>query len=491
MNDVSAKIERMRNRATKLVRKKDYQNALLVITCMADVLYQYNQEYVDLDLESKLSEIQQALDDRETMETGDFPRNKKDKIVFYDGFGLDVRGLAFIYLKALTQTEYQIVYIVRDKRKDAIPTIRALLERFKAEIIYIPQLALIDEYRYLVSVMNEARPRAGFLYTAPSDVSGVMAFMHEKDQCIRYQINLTDHAFWLGRNAFDYCIEFRDYGAGVSHYYRDIPQEKIIKLPYYPYIDGTKEFEGFPFTVGEGELVLFSGGALYKTFDGKKNFYYQMVDTFLKDFEKIKFWYAGQGDDRELIRLANRYPNRVFHTAERKDLFQIMQHVDLYLNTYPLGGGLMIQYAAAAGKVPLSLKQDEATGAMIEQREVKFEFYRFEELQSEMKKLIFDREYRERQGEEIKNMVTTEGQFQNALKQIVTNQSSPYAISYRKPSVDAFQKIYYDRFREADVYKIVANPKYFGLLKFFPTWFANGVVHRGGAMLFKIFRYRS
>ena len=231
--------------------------------------------------------------------------------------------------------------------------------------------------------------------------------------------------------------------------------------------------------VAEDELILFSGGALYKTFDGKDNFYYQMVDTILKDYKKIKFWYAGQGDDRELVRLMKRYPDRVFHTAERKDLFQIMAHVDLYLDTYPVGGGLMIQYAAAAGKIPLSLRRGEESGGVIEQREVLFEFDSFEELHNEIEKLIFDRLYREKQGEKIKNSIVTEKQFQSALEKIVTSQSSPYAVSYRKPNVDTFRKIYYERFEKSDVHKIIARPQYFGLMKFFPTCFADGLVIKG------------
>lgn len=63
----------------------------------------------------------------------------------------------------------------------------------------------------------------------------------------RYQINLTDHAFWLGAHAFDYVLEFRDFGANVSRQYHHIAPHKILKQPYYPYIDRTLSFQGFPF----------------------------------------------------------------------------------------------------------------------------------------------------------------------------------------------------------------------------------------------------
>lgn len=57
---------------------------------------------------------------------------------------------------------------------------------------------------------------------------------------------MTDHAFWLGRFAFDYCIEFRVYGYNISIQKRKIEKEKILMLPYYPVIRKEK-YQGLPF----------------------------------------------------------------------------------------------------------------------------------------------------------------------------------------------------------------------------------------------------
>lgn len=75
-----------------------------------------------------------------------------------------------------------------------------------------------------------------------------------------------DHAFWLGRNAFDYCLEFRDFGANLSRQYRHIPIQKLLKQPYYPLADPTIPYGGPPFERADGD-VIFSGGTLYKTLD--------------------------------------------------------------------------------------------------------------------------------------------------------------------------------------------------------------------------------
>lgn len=41
-------------------------------------------------------------------------------------------------------------------------------------------------------------------YTTPNDVAGALVFNRFKDLVTRIQIDLTDHAFWLGINSVDY-----------------------------------------------------------------------------------------------------------------------------------------------------------------------------------------------------------------------------------------------------------------------------------------------
>lgn len=213
----------------------------------------------------------------------------------------------------------------------------------------------------------------------------------------RYVVNLTDHAYWLGARAIDKCIEFRDYGASISSEYRGIPREKIVKLPFYPKIV-PQEFQGFPFPVKDGQQVVFSGGALYKTF-GEGNKYYEIVDYILASHSDVIFWYAGGGDDSELKKCMERYPGRVYHTPERPDLFQLLQHVSFYLSTYPLCGGLMYQYAAAAGIEPVTLRRDDCNdGFLLHQDELHVIFDTMEELKQEIDRVLTDEVYRKARG---------------------------------------------------------------------------------------------
>ncbi len=163
-----------------------------------------------------------------------------------------------------------------------------------------------------------------FLYITPYDVASIMAFISWAGIVERYQINLTDHAFWLGARTFDYSLEFRDYGGYISKNYRGIDGEKIFVQPYYPKINDDTEFQGFPFEKNDNDFVIFSGGSIYKTID-KDMTYYKMVDRILSENPNVIFWFTSQPNarfDYGMDELKNRYPTRVYHTSERSDLFQ-------------------------------------------------------------------------------------------------------------------------------------------------------------------------
>ena len=121
------------------------------------------------------------------------------------------------------------------------------------------RISYVNHIAKLAEIIKKTRPAYLFLYTMSYDVAAIVVFS-AINIARKFQINLTDHAYWLGRDCFDYCIEFRDYGATISHRFRKIDSEKLIKIPFYPYVDYEAEFLGFPFE--SQNKVIFSGGAL-------------------------------------------------------------------------------------------------------------------------------------------------------------------------------------------------------------------------------------
>lgn len=432
MVEYKIRIERTKKQIKKNILLHNFEAALAMISSLADSLYYSNQYYTDNDLENYLLIIQEQLkpDLKHCIEEKDQAR--KNTVLFYDGFGLNQRGLAYIYLHALSRFGYRLVYVVNKNLISNIPDIVALIDSCGGRIEGIDCSACCTHYKKLYELFYRYNPFSAFLYTTPYDVAGVMAFNQMKGVVNRYQINLTDHAFWLGVNAFDYCLEFRNYGACLSHQYRGIALEKLLYQPFYPVINTNISFQGFPFEKKDGNFVLFSGGFLYKTIDDDL-IYYRIIEYLLLKYPQIVFWYAGYGNNKELepLRdLLSKFPQRVFYTVERKDLFQILENVDMYINTYPVGGGLMIQYSAMAGKPPFSFSKtgnncDILFGVntlQVEATDID-EFVRF--IDDYMNKRAYQGEYIER----LKSSVISAKEFTENLWCIMTKRISAYAVS--------------------------------------------------------------
>ncbi len=471
--DIDKKINIIRQKILKTAQKKQYESALLLIKCLANILFGYNQYYTDDFLEEQMQSLQEEL-----LKTMNKPLrvvpNRKTSIFFYDGVGVD-DGLELIYIKGLLTADNHVVYLVRETAKGHFPILQSWLQRYDAEIIYMPSgLSILEEYQYIYDVQNRSDIAAGFLYALPYDVSGVMAFMSAKGRYIRYRIDFVDHAYWLGGiRAFDYCIEFRDFGAMISRYFRKIPKESIIMLPYYPYIDKKKEFAGFPFPIKEDDFIIFSGGTLYKTIDDKENLYYKMVEFCLHEFEHTKFWYSGSGEESdavELKKLQQKYTGRVFWSEQgRTDLYQVLRHVDLYLNTYPVGGGLMLQYAVIAGRVPLIFTRTIESRTLINQEKLGIEFNDFEAWKEEVKKLILDEDYRKNKEKKVANSCIDSDNFEKNLLKILKEQKTRYEASYIElEGLEEIKKAYRDRFGKWGIEDIVGKDRYIPLIKVCP-----------------------
>ena len=465
-------IKKYKKSANKCIKKEKYELALEMISNAAKLIGSSNIEYKDENLEGMIENISLKLD-LNTM-------NKKfisNTIIFYDGFGENTRGLAEIYLMSLVKIK-SIVYVTYKDRKDKIPGLINLLNKNNSKIEYINRSKsnYLEQIYQLNSIINKYNPSDFIFYSFPSDVVATTVLYSYEKVFTRYQINLTDHAFWLGANCIDYCIEFRNYGAYISNKYRGIPESKIVKLPYYPMIHSEKDFEGFPFMVEKNKKIVFSGGSLYKTI-GDNNKYYKMVKKLLEQNENMIFWYAGRGDATELNKVIKKFPNRVFHTNERNDLFQVLKKSCFYLSTYPICGGLMFQFAAKAGCVPITLKYDDCSDEfLINQNNANIEFKNEKLLYEECKKLLCDDKYREKRSIEIEKTVISENDFYINLKNIINCKSSKYEVQYVPVNTDNFKLEYLKRLKKTDVNITLANKSNLkGALYVTPLRFVLGV----------------
>lgn len=305
--ELSYVLRRLKKISEQAVRQKKWELFIEAGRAYCSIQFQINQQYCDDDYEQILLEAAHVL--KETVGLYKKRESNAHCILFYDGFGLDTRGIALIYLKALCQLGYKVIYVTVKKAVGKQPQICDILNSASAEIIYLNTKSQFDYILQLTSTFQNYKPLHAFFYTHPHDVAGALSFTMLEGIVSRYQINLTDHAFWIGKNSFDYCLEFRNYGASISYRNRRIDKKKLILLPYYPYINYDELFAGFPFEKEE-KKVIFSGGSLYKTL-GEGNLFYKIVDELLQKTDNTVFLYAGAGDTSQLDILKGKYPDRV------------------------------------------------------------------------------------------------------------------------------------------------------------------------------------
>lgn len=463
-------LNKLRFIAVKASNKKENETVLEACAAYGSILYNWNQYYRDDTIENAIESVSNNIALPNIVKWDKKSNNKK--VIFYDNFGLDTRGLVLIYLRALGKLGYNIVYVTVPGSESRQPEVQKLCKLYSIKRAFFENNSLSNKVLSLVNIFNEEKPRTAFFYSTPDDSAGDAAFCAYKGIVDRFQINLTDHAFWLGTKAFDYCLEFRDYGFQLSLNERGIPSEKLVILPYNPYFDKEAEFQGWPEGINNRK-VIFSGGAIYKTLGDVENRFYKIVEGLLNRNSDAVFLYAGSGDDTELLKLASKFNNRVFHINERKDLFQLMQNSRVYLNTFPMLGGLMSQYAAISGRVPLTLQLEEngcESGILLNQGQSGMEFKTVEEVIEEGTRLLKDDKYWALTAEQIKKHVITDEDFKNQLNSAITDYKTIFEpIKNWKVNNVSFQRGYINRWN-FDKYcgaALIGNNK---LLKYFPCF---------------------
>lgn len=444
---IDPQFDGMRFTIARFIRRGDISNATKVIIKVGLQFLQYNQFLRDETIESALRVLCNTMNE---MYPDDLAPYTPDEncILFYDGICYDTRGLACIYLKALADLGYKILYITPAYAKGTTPTIMKILENAptKPEIVYIDyidQQSPSDYIHEVCQTVQKHRPAQGFLYIDSINAVGVLAFMRLKGLLTRYFLDLGDHTYYMGTEAFDVSLD-RNWGASVGHWYRRIPQEKFMRHFMYPFFDKDIPFQGYPFERKSGDFVVFSGGMVYKTVDDEMT-YYKIVAWILQEFPQVKFWYASKDDGSGLHWLMETFPGRVFHTAERSDLFQIMENIDMYLSTYPFWGNLMMQYSAMAGKAPLSLRTTSGASEEIlfNQDSLGIIADTVVAFQTLIHRYISDPKYRDDLNAVVKENVPSPELFRKNLEHILKTNSSAYELDIHPVDLTGMQKWFF------------------------------------------------
>ncbi|MBQ4068846.1 MAG: hypothetical protein IJC76_06305 [Lachnospiraceae bacterium] len=436
---------RLKNIVEKEYKKKDYEKVLLHISILSNYMYKYNLVYADKRLDEILMNIGNKYKNIKKYQA------EEKTVVLYDWFGLDNRCLSLIYAKALNELGYKIIYITVNKNRRNYERIHKEVIKSGGKLYVIPQESNIRMIKTIYKIISKEKPRYAFLHDAIKDVSGKAAFSALDGIVERYQIVLSDHAFMLGTKAFDYSIEFRDIGYAKSYRKRKIEKEKLVILPFYPAPNMEIEFNGFPFETA-GKRIIYSGGFLYKIYG--KDEYFNMASYILDNFDDTIIYYTGNGDAGFLIDWIKKkgYENRFYYEPERTDLEQVIRRCYFFLNTYPVGGGLMAQYAIQNGKIPVSLADDKQQIIQLFLKNNKYDFV-FENYDDAIKKideLLRNKGAVDILESEIEKLIISEKEFTVELSKIMDSHTSKYTkgidmndyMDYKRMSLDRYKNDY-------------------------------------------------
>jgi len=415
------------------IHLKDFDKALRLIELSTNLQYNYcfNKTLYDKELEHSLQKIADHLFENVEIVPED------DVVLFYDFFGYDNRGLTQQYLRALKKLNKRIVLVFENKKRQyKNEAILAEIEDYSNHTIYyLEGNNRIELSNSLFTIIKNERPKDILMHLIPWDTIAYMVFFKLKG-VTRYQINLTDHTFWLGTDITDVNIEFRSFGMNLSEQLRNIPVHKTRILPFYPILS-TEPFQGFDFN-SEGKKIIFSGSTFYKILGHNLEFF-ETILRLLKLDDRLIFVLAGSGNDKVIIDFITKHnlENRLFLIGDRYDLFEVMKRVDYYITTFPFTGALMTQIAVAAGIPAFAYVNSKSLYNGIEDLFFKSEnFKHVESLDELVEKFSLEHSKAESKNSKEKESIINEEEFAEGLGKILKGEN-PMSFLEKRVSIAA------------------------------------------------------
>lgn len=351
--------------------------------------YPILHEYVDDQLETALQK--QFLSRIGTINYSAVSK----KVVFYNTQIVDRGALTQQYLNFFTRNNYEVLLVVPHKRNALLgKEIQTFIKAHKNVNLFYPKGNTLSKMMIsLKTKIEDFRAELSFIHLVPDDVFG-FSFFANLQSSIRYYIVHNDHTFWLGKRCADYFLEFRDFGYHIATERRRISPKKIIRAPYYPINEG-KQFKGFPFDPKNKIVGLLAANPYKFMLDKEKTILNVLVEK-IKEHKDFVVVIAGRRS-KELNDFIerNNLESKFYYLGHRTDFYALMKSVDIYINSFPLIGGLTTQYAAETGRPIVSYTKPELLSTNSAEGFLKYckeqiTFSNLEEFKARLSQLITD-----------------------------------------------------------------------------------------------------
>ena len=424
--------ERLKEQSRQAINKGSYDLAITCLFGAGYISYTFGLDYTDDEIESLLNVLSGQIRIKQPVVN---QLHEGHRCVFLDGLSAFRGGLTVQYLRAIKATGWDVLYISDQdlSQKHRAPLVEELKTNPRLSYTSVPKKNRgLQISQFIYDAVMGFGPDNVIVHIPPFDSYIALACYALPSSIKKFMVNYTDHSFLLGTGCMDYSFEFRNYGASISNVYRHFEPNKLLMLPYYAFSEDVLTFQGLP-EMCKGKTVFFSGGNFWKIIDDNDTFFI-IVKRILDAIPDAVFLLAGRGNEVEVNKAVARQKldNRFVTLGWRQDISELVNHCDIYVSTYPHGGGLMGQFAARAGK-PI-LAYDPAGNKEIEHltcqiKMVDFSFTNMDRLIEEAVRLAADDLYRKEKGEQIKECVLREEQFNELfINAIITCQPTGLPI---------------------------------------------------------------
>jgi hypothetical protein len=348
------------------IQKNNIEQAIGQLCNSCEIAYEYNfiDSYTDKQIENYIQDIGKNIINNLNLNSV----SKEENIMFFDFFSLENRGFTQQYLEAFQLSDKKLIYVLENESQynNGANIIRSVEEK-NGIVRVLSQENRIAKIKSFANLIIEHKPSKIFFHTAPWELtSSIVASQLVGSNIKTYLINITDHAYWPGIDCFENIIDFRQYGHYVNKQIKNKNSDNLFIIPTPPYIDNKTKFDEFSVNC-QNKVIGYGGGSLYKIRD-KKNTYLNLINVLIKQNPNFIFLFSDIGNNDFLNKFIseNGLEKQFILIGNRQDISQVIANIDIFINTYPYGGGLMVQYALYHKKPVLALRDEGLVHTHIE-----------------------------------------------------------------------------------------------------------------------------
>lgn len=419
---VNSIFEYIKNCLRNSLKNKDIDRSLSSIDCFANVAQFVNSFLRDDYIEECLSDISQIYVNPIVIE------GKKKRVVFYDQVGTTI-CLGLQYIRGLYENGYKIQYIFEHPVRGITPLLLGELQKMNVDILLLERHGNKKSLETIQSIMNciENFSPEKIIIHAPCDGALACILLYAIKNIDRYRIVPGDHHFYIGYNCIDYFFEFRDWGIELALEHRKRNKEETLKLPFYPIVDIVDHFKGFPDVNSGCNIRFLLAGAAYK-FNGS-DFIFELSDWILSNYSNALIYYVGHDFERiHSFVSEKKCHDRFILLGYRDDFTSCVKNIDVLINSYPIGGGIVCQTAAFFRKPIVSYRPiPSESNSIREILGVSCDFgqpitmYTKSDIEIYIDKLITDDSFRVSEGIRLNSYLQTKDNFDKELGKLLTS----------------------------------------------------------------------